>query len=410
MRWIGQHIWDLISRFRNYVYLEKVDTSISTTALVVDPDGRIGTTAPSEKLEVNEGYILSSGSGTSHGFELERVGYDIYQIRHLDGGLTINNATDGRKEMTFDGSGNVGIGTTSPDRPLTVVAATTTAPILTIRNTNTSTSADVYIGFNRDGSTGSSGWSTGIDSTTNDFHISEDADTIGNNVRLCLEAGGNIGIGTTTPDEKLHVAGSIKMVDGNEGVGKVLTSDANGVGAWATPTGTGGAMFAVSGMENSFNEDRWLIPRRYKLAVSPTGTSNGDYLSGASEDLSAVEMANIDFVTHLRLETFVSDGVLQPVRYEVYIVMQQTALDANVEFGIFETNPTNGDSDITYTFTSYGSTQPYGTADRIKKISGTISDTLTAGTICSFGFHNPSGTPATQDIDDLRYWITVYFN
>ena len=362
MRWIGQHIWDLISRFRNYVYLEKVDTSISTTALVVDPDGKvgtntnfittggdvdwevvgndmysiptgnvgIGTTAPSEKLEVNEGYILSSGSGTSHGFELERVGYDIYQIRHLDGGLTINNATDGRKEMTFDGSGNVGIGTTSPDRPLTVVAATTTAPILTIRNTNTSTSADVYIGFNRDGSTGSSGWSTGIDSTTNDFHISEDADTIGNNVRLCLEAGGNIGIGTTTPDEKLHVAGSIKMVDGNEGVGKVLT--------------------------------------------------------------------------------FVSDGVLQPVRYEVYIVMQQTALDANVEFGIFETNPTNGDSDITYTFTSYGSTQPYGTADRIKKISGTISDTLTAGTICSFGFHNPSGTPATQDIDDLRYWITVYFN
>ena len=215
MRWIGQHIWDLISRFRNYVYLEKVDTSISTTALVVDPDGKVGT------------------------------------------------------------------------------------------------NSDLAYPYN------------------------------------------------------------------------------------------GGAMFAVSGMENSFNEERWLIPRRYK---------DGDYLSGASEDLSAVEMANIDFVTHLRLETFVSDGVLQPVRYEVYIVMQQTALDANVEFGIFETNPTDGDSDITYTFTSYGSTQPYGTADRIKKISGTISDTLTAGTICSFGFHNPSGTPATQDIDDLRYWITVYFN
>ena len=84
----------------------------------------IGTTAPSEKLEVNEGYILSSGSGTSHGFELERTGYDIYQIRHLDGGLTINNATDGRKEMTFDGDGNVGIGTTAPGEKLHVVGDT----------------------------------------------------------------------------------------------------------------------------------------------------------------------------------------------------------------------------------------------------------------------------------------------
>lgn len=43
MKWIGQHIWDLISRFRNYIYLEKVDTSTSTTALVVDSDGKVGT-------------------------------------------------------------------------------------------------------------------------------------------------------------------------------------------------------------------------------------------------------------------------------------------------------------------------------------------------------------------------------
>ncbi|MFL9833976.1 hypothetical protein [Chryseobacterium terrae] len=48
---------------------------------------------------------------------------------------------------------------------------------------------------------------------------------------------GNIGIGTTNPATRLEVNngttnGAIKIVDGTEGAGKVLTSDANGVGTW----------------------------------------------------------------------------------------------------------------------------------------------------------------------------------
>jgi microcystin-dependent protein len=46
------------------------------------------------------------------------------------------------------------------------------------------------------------------------------------------DAGGKVGIGTTEPDEKLHVAGSVKIVDGSQGAGKVLTSDAAGVASW----------------------------------------------------------------------------------------------------------------------------------------------------------------------------------
>ncbi len=47
---------------------------------------------------------------------------------------------------------------------------------------------------------------------------------------------GNVGIGTETPGAKLEVNGSLKITDGNQGAGKVLTSDANGLGSWLTPT------------------------------------------------------------------------------------------------------------------------------------------------------------------------------
>lgn len=57
-----------------------------------------------------------------------------------------------------------------------------------------------------------------------------------NNYGLIIEDG-SVGIGTTTPTEKLHVSGSIRIVDGSEGVGKVLTSDVNGVAAWQMPSG-----------------------------------------------------------------------------------------------------------------------------------------------------------------------------
>jgi len=45
-------------------------------------------------------------------------------------------------------------------------------------------------------------------------------------------AQGNVGIGTTSPTAKLDVIGAIKITDGTQGVGKVLTSDANGRGSW----------------------------------------------------------------------------------------------------------------------------------------------------------------------------------
>jgi hypothetical protein len=73
--------------------------------------------------------------------------------------------------------------------------------------------------------------------------------------RVTIDGSGNVGIGTPTPVAKLDVIGNIKISDGTQGTGKVLTSDANGLASWQTPAGadndwtiSGNNMFsAVSG-------------------------------------------------------------------------------------------------------------------------------------------------------------------
>lgn len=66
--------------------------------------------------------------------------------------------------------------------------------------------------------------------------INEDDDWEINGSDLYSGVSGNVGIGTNTPDEKLHVAGSLKLEDGTEGANKILVSDASGVSSWANPT------------------------------------------------------------------------------------------------------------------------------------------------------------------------------
>ena len=41
MKWIGQHIWSLISRFRNDVYLESVTESAQDHVVGIDADGKL---------------------------------------------------------------------------------------------------------------------------------------------------------------------------------------------------------------------------------------------------------------------------------------------------------------------------------------------------------------------------------
>jgi hypothetical protein len=57
-----------------------------------------------------------------------------------------------------------------------------------------------------------------------------------------------LALGTTVPSASLHVVGDIKIVDGTQGAGKVLTSNSSGLASWQTPTTyTAGTGLSLSG-------------------------------------------------------------------------------------------------------------------------------------------------------------------
>jgi hypothetical protein len=67
-----------------------------------------------------------------------------------------------------------------------------------------------------------------------------------------LITSGNVGIGTNVPSAKLDIAGNVKITDGTQGLGKILTSDANGLASWQSPLSSlSGSFWAMGG--NSVN-------------------------------------------------------------------------------------------------------------------------------------------------------------
>lgn len=78
---------------------------------------------------------------------------------------------------------------------------------------------------------------TGLPANLSNAVIIADGD---GNRRINIDGAGNVGLGTDTPTAKLEintggVAGAIKIIDGTQGNGKVLTSNIDGLAVWQAP-------------------------------------------------------------------------------------------------------------------------------------------------------------------------------
>ncbi len=247
------------------------------------------------------GGVLQVGEGTSANplFYLQTVnGVATVNSRFNHPlGFNTNNIERGR----FDTSGNFGIGTTTPNSALDITAGLPgvvggfESGQLQITNSLTSAFADARITGHSLLNTNTQLWVLGSNDNLSDdiiFANRRNADMFfatNNLIRMLIDESGNIGIGTTTTGVKLRIkqanansgmiledigggtfhmyhtdsnsaalqkgsntrqiellndgdvvfnTGRIKITGGNPGIGKVYTSlDANGLGAWETPSG-----------------------------------------------------------------------------------------------------------------------------------------------------------------------------
>jgi len=88
--------------------------------------------------------------------------------------------------------------------------------------------------------TAANGMSVDVQSSNSAQYVFKATSNNGATTGLYVRADGNTGIGTSIPAAKLEIDGAsgttIKIVDGNQAAGKVLTSDATGQGSWQAPS------------------------------------------------------------------------------------------------------------------------------------------------------------------------------
>ena len=195
--------------------------SATTNSIFVDSTGRVGfrTSTPVLDLHVNTSNTpaLRFEQNNSGGFTAQT--WDVagneanFFVRDVTGGSRLPfRIRPGAPTSSIDISadGDTGIGTASPEERLHVVGTGNVRVFVTSTNNTTA-------GFNFE--TENAGVSTGfgVMRTENNGDMDFFTGTSGGTVaeRLRILSAGNVGIGTSSPSSKLHVAGDVRVTGGS---------------------------------------------------------------------------------------------------------------------------------------------------------------------------------------------------
>ena len=132
---------------------------------------------------------------------------------------------------------NVGVGNTSPGMKLHVSSPADTALLLLDNNAALANNKNAGLYFKTGNYfTGAlKAIGTGVNVARLAFLTFADINQNQLRERMSILDNGNVGIGTTAPNALLEVNGSFRLVNGSQGAGRLLTSDANGTATWVGP-------------------------------------------------------------------------------------------------------------------------------------------------------------------------------
>ena len=201
------------------------------TGTIIDNDADLGDVSYRFKNLYLGGSITSGGGATFAGtvtgtiarFDTLNNNANSANIIYRSGTDTIVGGGSPPNKIYIQDSGNVGIGTNSPECKLHIVSTTTdNSKTLLLQNSST---GDASVMFNISGDT----YSLGIDNSDGDkFKLSYGA--LGTNDRLVVDSSGNVGIGLTIPTKKFEVnSGTVSDIVrfGNDSGGMVFGYSSN---------------------------------------------------------------------------------------------------------------------------------------------------------------------------------------